>query len=536
MSDTPTFANLLTQWTSGGPAGRELVYTHLRNDPAAAAALETSMRDELNADFPANRIIAAEAMLEVYRDEDAAVAALSWVLRQGDPGAITDAVPLVQRLSGTRAVPLISDLVLQASQVLRALPPSFHRWAGDTVLREQPENGILWLKLLMRADERAKSTMLMGLAEVAPSMELELPPQIEPFLRNRLFHSGVGFAAGGALWRLTWRVNRDWLASIAPRSPEFENNPQLLVFVIEVLMEHLGRRPDLTKLVRSLLILLSKDAPDSLQPVVQCLAEVGARGWAVLLPLFGALDAGDRIRAAVFNAASAIRNVLPLAHHHAHAVLQARSQGPDTVSIELLQSAACVLQAIGPDAGSAVPDALQLIVGQPQTGPILAGMLQAIAPGYPNALSAIPRTLDQLLRLKWPSVVMKSAFAALAEAFANLHRDGAIRLVEDISIDSRTLDLLLQQPGWKNAPPEARRQHAIALADRLSSPRAEVRTRAAELLRHYLDQIPAVWPALVALLTSGDEKTVLVVLPYFRHLTPVSESVSAELIELFGEP
>lgn len=39
MSDTPTFANLLTQWTSGDPAARAGVYVHLRNDPTAAEVL-----------------------------------------------------------------------------------------------------------------------------------------------------------------------------------------------------------------------------------------------------------------------------------------------------------------------------------------------------------------------------------------------------------------------------------------------------------------------------------------------------------------
>jgi hypothetical protein len=40
MSDTPTFASLLTQWTGDGPAARAGVDAHLRNDPASAAAGE----------------------------------------------------------------------------------------------------------------------------------------------------------------------------------------------------------------------------------------------------------------------------------------------------------------------------------------------------------------------------------------------------------------------------------------------------------------------------------------------------------------
>src|SRR6266542_666348 len=102
MSDTPTFANLLTQWSTGGAAARATVYVHLRNNPAEAAAVEASIRDELKTGQPGKRVIAAEAIAEVYRDEDAAAAALAGVFRQGDPAACADAVPVLHILYSER--------------------------------------------------------------------------------------------------------------------------------------------------------------------------------------------------------------------------------------------------------------------------------------------------------------------------------------------------------------------------------------------------------------------------------------------------
>ncbi|MBM3983630.1 MAG: hypothetical protein FJ304_25840, partial [Planctomycetes bacterium] len=65
MSDAPTFASLLTQWSDGGPTARAAVYAHLRAHPAEAAAVEASLRGELTADAPQKRVLAAEALVAV---------------------------------------------------------------------------------------------------------------------------------------------------------------------------------------------------------------------------------------------------------------------------------------------------------------------------------------------------------------------------------------------------------------------------------------------------------------------------------------
>jgi hypothetical protein len=527
MSDTPTFASLLNQWSTGGPAARASVYIHLRNNLAEAAAVEASIRDELNTGYPWKRVIAAEAVAEVYRDEDAAAAALAGVFRQGDPAACADAVSVLHKLSSERTGPLLVDLALHAPEVFRALPQHELSWAGA----KAAVAGVnVWLDLFAHAGPSTESDLLTGLALGARWAKHDLSAA-EDAVRQRLHYSNSGYAAGGALWRLTWRVNRDWLASINPDSLRLGDKP-LLRFLVQILTEHLGRRPDLAPLVRALLVRQGSEDAEYFPRALKRLAKLGGRGWAVLLPLLGDAAVSPLTRA-VFDEAATRPAVLPLVHHHAHGVVLVRMADRNAVPPELLTSAVRVLQAIGAQAGSALPDVLRLIVTQPDTARLVTPALPALAAGFPVPADAVARTLDRLRRSNYFS---SDAFAALAEVFAAMNLDGAPVLSEDTGFDPRTPDLLLQQPAWKDAPSEVRRKHAQAIADRLASPRPEVRARAADLLRLYPDQMHAVWQSLVALLASADERVVVLALPYFRHLTPVADAVTAELTALFREP
>ncbi|MBP3955249.1 hypothetical protein J8F10_08140 [Gemmata sp. G18] len=532
MSDTPTFANLLTQWSTGGPAVRGEIYAHLRATPAEAAALESFIRAELNAALPARRVIAAEAMVEVYRDEGAAGAALAWVLRRANLAASADAVAVMRKLAPDRAGPLIVDFALHAPAEFRGLAPGDQKWAGETVVRSGERAAELWLALLGHAGPQVESALLMGLADGAGHATSDLSITLEP-VRARLLHPEAGFAAGAALWRLTWRVNRAWLATIDPQSPQFENDPLLLALLTDVLCEHLGRRPDLEPLARELLVRLGTEAQDLFVPAVQRVARLGARGWAVLIPILSDPNIPAQTRAVVFSKAAKCVPARLLARPHAHNVILERTRDCSAVPLDLLEAAGRVLYALGSGASSVLPDVLELIAKQPETARTVCPVLPWIAQGDPNATTLVARTLDRLRR----SVVFTpDAFAALAKVFAGLNLDGAVALVEDTNLDPRTLECVLQQPAWKTAPTEVRRRHATALANNLSSPAPEVRVRAADALRQYPDQLPTVWPALVALLTSSDERSVVLVLPLFRHLTSVADDVSPELRELLREP
>jgi hypothetical protein len=225
--------------------------------------------------------------------------------------------------------------------------------------------------------------------------------------------------------------------------------------------------------------------------------------------------------------------VLPLVHHHAHgAVLAAAADGSANSVVAV---AARVLANLGPAAGMAVPDLLNLAVRVPSTGQVVGATVAKLAPGFPNAAAAVVRALHRLRAGGSFGADQLAAFEALARTLAELDPDAGPALVENTAVDPRVAELLLQHPAWKDAAPETRTRHARLLADSLGSRRAEVRIGAAEMLRHYRAELPAVWPALVAVLAGSDEKAAVTVLPHFRHLAPAEDEVVPELLALFRE-
>lgn len=528
MSDTPTLANLILQWSAGDASARRAVYAHLRSRPDEAAAAEAFVRDDLRAPLPWRRVLAAEAVLDLYADEPAAAAALAWVLAGGEPTACAAALGVVERLSPATAARLLAGFALHAPDAFAALTPDWHRRAGAALAADPGE----FLKVIDHAAPRAQSDLLLGLADVATRTHTDLAPLV-PALKARLFEDGPGYAAGAALWRVTWRVHRDWLASINPHTPRFDGDTALLVLLTEVLSEHLGRRPDLAPLVRDLLVRVATDAPAKLAAVLDRLVRLGGRGWAVLLPLLDDPAAPSVARWLAFARAVQRPALTRLTHHRAHRVVLQRAADGESVPPHLLGAAAEVLAALGPDAGSALPDLLDLLAAQPETESALGPALAKVAPGHPTPGAAVARTLDRLRR----SVVFPpEAFAALAQVYAGLNFDGAPQLIDDTALSAQTVRCLLDEEPWKAAPPDVRRRHARAVADRLGSPRAEVRARAAAALGAYPDQLGAVWPALVAVLLGNDDHAARLLLPLFGHLEPVAGAVEGELTGVLAEP
>lgn len=530
MPDTPPLASLLDQWTRGTQAERFEVYALLNADPAAAGAIEHALRDHLNDKLPLARVRAAEAVLIVYRDELAARDALVGALRTGEPSAAASAAVLVRRLSAPFAAPVLVELALHAEQTYHEQTPEFVRWAGETAARA----GTGFRELLNHTDAERESELLIGLAVAAPSAEHALC-DLEPDLKLRLFHTGPGYAAGAALWRVSWRVNRDWLATLNPDSPRLAGNADLLNLLVDVVCEHLGRRPEFVPLARALLVRLAAEAPDAVPDALARVERLGTRGWAVLLPMLGDPAAGADARARLFRAA-ARAPVRALAQHHSQAVIAACLAPPvlNTAALYDLLAAACeLLAALGPAAGFALPQLLDLAAYQPRTVPHTEVAIRALAPGYPLARAAVARALS---RVRGQKGFDSGAFGLLARALAELDLDAGPALANDPSIDSRVPDALLRHDAWAGAPPEMRANHARHLAHLLASPRAETRVLAAELLCHYPDQLHGVWPALVAALAGGDERAARAVLPLFRHLAPVADAVEPELVHLFDEP
>ncbi|MFO0822994.1 MAG: hypothetical protein U0792_07725 [Gemmataceae bacterium] len=158
-----------------------------------------------------------------------------------------------------------------------------------------------------------------------------------------------------------------------------------------------------------------------------------------------------------------------------------------------------------------------------------------LAAGY-RSPAAIVRTLNRIRSGTYFGADQLSAFQALAASLAQLDLELGPRLVENTVIYQRTVELLLQQPAWKEAAAETRARHCRVLADALGSPRSEVRVRAAELLRVYRDQLTTVWPSLMAALAGTDELVANAVLSQFRFLDSIANTVMPELLLLFREP
>jgi hypothetical protein len=505
MSDTPTYANLITRLFAGDSADRAAVLRHLVAHPADAHAVEAAIRDNLRSPGGLSRLIAADAVVRVYRDKEAVTSILGRVFRGEEP-------------LGT----------VESADFLRA-------YAALVVSRSG--GGEMWRELLTAAPPLAIPALMMGLADAAPASSENLDLLVA-MLRDWLHVPGTHPAAGAALWRVTWRINREWLASLDPGS-EAMKYPGVRALVLEVLLEHLGRRPDLAGLVRVMLASLAAAEPAASEEVLARLVKLGSRGWGVLIPMLNPPRPGEQfaapeaLRKAILHAAVMRPAVLPLVHHHAHGVIaQAAAEG---TANDLIPAAAEVLKKLGPAAGMAIPDLLNLAIRVPSVGLVVGSVVSRVAGGFPNTGAAVVRALNRIRTAAYFGASHLDAFHSLAQALAEIDLDTGPQLAGNTAIDPRVPDLLLQQPSWKNAPSEVRRKHAATLANALASSRPEERIRAAELLRHYREELPAVWPALVAVLAGTDEKTAIAVLPHFRHLESVAEVVSQELIALFRE-
>jgi hypothetical protein len=505
MSDTPTYANLLTRLFAGEAADRAAVMRHLVAHAADAHAVEAAIRDNLRGPTGVARLIAADAIVRVYRDKESVTAIVGRLFRGEEP-------------LGTA----------EATDFLRAYAALVVRSSGG---------GEMWRELLPAAPPLTVPALMMGLADAAPASCDNLDSLV-PMLRAWFRVAGTQPVAGAALWRVTWRINREWLTSLDPCS-EAMKYPGLRALVLEVLIEHLGRRPDVASIVREMLASFAVAEPQASAEVVVRLVRLGSRGWGVLIPMLHPVRQWEvfpelnRLRQLILREAVNQPAVLLLVHHHAHGViLQAATEGKAN---DLIPAAAEVLKRLGHAAGMAIPDLLNLAIRVPSVGSIVGGAVAKVAGGFPNTGAAVVRALNRIRTAAYFGASHLDAFQSLAQTLAEIDLDTGPLLAGNTALDPRVPDLLLQQPGWKNAPPEVRRKHAAILADSLASSRPEVRIRAAELLRHYREELPAVWPALVAVLAGSDENAAIAVLPHFRHLESVAAAVSHELMALFQE-
>jgi hypothetical protein len=104
MSDTPTYASLITRLFSGSANDRNAVVAHLCSHPADAHAVEAAVRDYLRSKLGWPRLVAADAVLRVYGDARAVVPSVEAVLRAGVVAwSSADAFTLLRSVCGNVA-------------------------------------------------------------------------------------------------------------------------------------------------------------------------------------------------------------------------------------------------------------------------------------------------------------------------------------------------------------------------------------------------------------------------------------------------
>lgn len=540
MSATPRQAAFLAELFDPDPAVRTAAVLAHVGDPVEAAFLAVGplVRARLTDPAAVVRLAAADYLWRVSGDPEPAVEVLCDLCECSDVAAVRVGLPLFALLGAHAADPLAA-LARNLWDVFAEQPDDFIMWAASTVLTSGEDAPHRMRRMLACCPPAAASLVLMELAALAPRLGEDLDEVVD-VVRPHLDNLPSAHAAGAALWRLTWRVNRKWLDTI--RDPiarrAAADKPDLLALLTRVTVEHLGRRPDLAPLARAYLVRLAEKWESAAVAEVGRLAALGGRGWGVLLLVLQDSPPDDRVsvpsalRAAVFRTALPVPAVRALVHHHAHRVVFERAgDQPDRRGDDQLTAAADVLAAIGPPAGSALPDILRVIGRDPHLGPVLVAAAKAVLPGHPLPLSATIRALAAV-----PPPGVRAAFAHLSAVLFHLDPDAGPDLASRTDVPDSVVTQVLDSGHWRDLPPDVRKRHAAALADLLASPRKAVRRRAAVALRHYLPELPDVWPAVVAALVTPDDQQATVLLGYARLLAPVADAVAQELVALLDEP
>ena len=539
MSATPRQAAFLAELFSPDPEVRTAAVLAHVGDPVAAASVAVGplVRARLTDPDPAVRIAAADYLWRVSGDPQPAVEELCHLCEEQDEAAVRAAVPLFSLLGKHAAEPLAA-LARGLPEVFAEQPDEFVMWAASTVLTSGPGGPEALVKILAESGPSAASLLLMECAALAPRLDYPADVVVAE-ARHHVDPPKSAHAAGAALWRVTWEINPAWLNLIAAHHRWVTDKPDLLRLLTRVAVEHLGHRPDLAPLARAYLVRLGEKWASAAEVEVRYLVRLGGRGWGVLLlalqdsPPEDPVAVPPALRAAVLREALNSPVILPLVHHHAHRVVFDRAGDPPDRRLgdELLAAAADVLAAVGPRAASALPDLLRVIGREPQVGATLAAAAKAVAPGHPLPVSATIRALQSV-----PPTGGRAAFAHLAGVLFHLDPDAGPGLVSQTTVSDAVVAQVLDSGHWRDLAPDVRAGHAAALADLLASPRGDVRFRAAAALRHYLPELPGVWPAVVAALAAADDRAADCLLPCVRLLAPVADVVAPELLALFDEP
>ena len=259
MSVTPRQAAFLAELFAPDPQVRTAAVLAHVGDPVAAASVGVGphVRARLADPDPAVRLAAVDYLWRVSGDPQPAVAELCDRCKNEDAAAVEGALSLFSLLGRHAAEPLVA-LALNLPAVFAEQPDDFVMWAASTVLTSGPGGPEALVTILAESGPSAASLLLMECATLAPRLDYPAEVVVEE-ARHHVAPPQSVHAAGAALWRLTWRVNRQWLDAIAHQHAPVEGKPDLLALLTRVTVEHLGRRPDLAPLARAFLVRLAGD-------------------------------------------------------------------------------------------------------------------------------------------------------------------------------------------------------------------------------------------------------------------------------------
>lgn len=529
MTDA-TAHRLLNELLGPHPAARDAAQLQLRADPTLLAALHPYLLARL-ADDPADRLRPALLIRELYRDNGPLLRFAVEALRSDAPD--DDVREAVLELT-TLAIPkLIIECAFTRPALFSLMFERSPRWVTRLLISEG-RPGILTLRLLVaELPDPLLQQVAAVIADEAITSPHDLSPLIRPLSAVRL-RPNARFEIGVALWRITWRVDPEFVTYLLEARAGWYQ-PQLLQ---SVALDMLATEPKLDEMVSRLLEPNSSvtRARPWIATVVRRVLGLGARGVKLLLAVDP--DCGDGympFRAELLTAAaesdSLSRAFLPVALRviESPCLHIPGADAPDGVR------AACRIVAdLGPAATDAVPKLLQLA---DTTGDFFDEISAAVVAAV-TAREAVVATLWDFLRrsgndqeAEEPGSAAHRRFTAFAVLLAAVNPAAtAAGLVLDTDL---RLAYRISERICTDAPPGLQRRWAEALMPFLAASESSSRNTAARMLADPLRQsevAAAIWPWLVAAVALPLPNIPLV--EAFHRLATSREQITAELLPL----
>lgn len=506
------------------PARRAEVLHRLRGSPDALAALRPHLDARLT-DDPADRFAPALLIRELYGDTKTLLRLAVDALRSAAPD---DEVREAVLELPTLGVPgLLVECAFARTALFSTIFERSPRWASRLLI-SAGRPGILTLRLFVaELPDPLLHQVAAVIADEALTSPHDLTPLAVPLAAVRL-RPLARLEVGVARWRLTWRIDPEWVDWLCGSI-----SWSLTGLLADVLVEMLPVCPALDPLVPQLFDarVTERRQKGWIAPLVRRLLALGGRGVRLLVTVDPHYNLGyAQFRAEVLTDAAESPSLsaafLPLALQ----VIQNPILTYGESAIDALRAACRVVATVGQPAKPVAADLIGLLATTEEFAPALGDALVACAAGDAQ-LGAI--LLDRLLQ--YGSDVANARIAndgqairrleAMLSALFRLKASWLPRVLDD---PPTSVVLRLVTEFVLAALTDDERERALEVAARrLADERPDVREEAAEWLR-MLEPDPARrWPWLVAATTLPRATPEAIAL--LAELGEVKEPVSAEL-------